>query len=355
MREQLRAYIDRLFAETVQTQAARDFHDELLQNTLDRFDDDVASGKSEQEAYRLAVLSLGNTEELLKPFYPKARNTGAFRTTAIVLYATSVVPVILFGSMHFRPSTLGVTLMFWMIAIATMLIIMAGKARPTEGAEQAKTLRAVGVALLIASVTAVFIGVGYEEIRAIRLVPVSGAVLGVCGMFATIAAGIALLVTAGQKDTARTVPHVPVQRETPVAQTFAQPQPETASEMKPVMPKGLRIAGGIISAVYWVFIVCVFFSVSFSTGAWYYTWLVFVFAGGLYDIVSGVVRLCCGMEGLLSVIDGILAIAAGALFYYLTVATGMWIVTWLVFPIQGCLHGVIDGIIKLAKTTGKES
>ena len=81
----------------------------------------------------------------------------------------------------------------------------------------------------------------------------------------------------------------------------------------------------------------------------------FVFAGALYDIVSGVVRLCCGMEGLLDIIDGILSIIAGAMFYYLTVTTGMWIVTWLVFPIEGCIHGVIDGIIKLAKTSGKES
>lgn len=355
MREQLKTYIDRLFADTVQSQKARDFHDELLQNTLDRFDDDVASGKSEQEAYRLAVLSLGNSEELLKPFYPRSRNTGAFRTTAIVLYATCVVPVILFGTMDIRPSTLGATLMFWMVAVATMLMIMAGKARPTEGAEKAKTLRAVGVALIIASVTAVFIGAGYEEIRVIRLIPVSGAILGVCGMFGMIAAGIALLVTAGQKDTARTVPHVPVQREVSASQPTPQPQTETASEMKPVMPRGLRIAGGIISAVYWVFVVCLFFSVSFSTGAWYYTWLVFVFAGALYDIVSGVVRLCCGMEGLLDIIDGILSIIAGAMFYYLTVTTGMWIVTWLVFPIEGCIHGVIDGIIKLAKTSGKES
>ena len=127
MREQLKQYIDRLFEGTVDSQQARDFHDELLSNTLDRFDEERSAGKSEQEAYRIAVLSLGNAEELLKPYYPKRENTRSLRSVAIVLYITSVVPVILFGAMKVRPSTLGVTLMMLMVAVATALMILSGR------------------------------------------------------------------------------------------------------------------------------------------------------------------------------------------------------------------------------------
>ncbi len=348
MREQLKAHIDKLFSGTVDSQAARDFHDELLQNTLDRFDEELTAGRSEQEAYRIAVLSLGNTEELLKPYYPKQRNTGAFRTVAIILYVTSVVPVILFGGIDAIPATFGVVLMICMIAVATMLLMLSGRTRPTREAEQARTLRAVGVALIIASAGAVVLGAGYEQVRALRILPVHGAVLGVCGMFCMIAGGIALLITAGQKDHARTVPQVPV--------VPAGEKPETAApEMRPAIPKGLRIAGGILTAIYWIAVVILFFSISFTTGKWYYSWLVFVLAGGLYDILAGIVRLCCGLPGLERIIGGLVDIGAGVMFYHLTETTGYWMVTWLVFPIAGCLRGVVNGIFRLARTSGKEN
>lgn len=357
MREQLKVYVDRMFAQTVRSQEAQDFHDELLQNTLDRFDDEVRNGHTEQDAYRIAVLSLGNSEELLKPYYPKRQNTGAMRTAGIVLYCTSVVPVILFGAAGVRPSTLGVSIMFLMIAAATMLMILSGRSNPTAEAQNAKTLRAIGVAVVIAGIAVLLLGVGYEEIRFVRLLPVDGAIIGLCGMFCTIAAGIALIVTAGQKDHARTVPQVPTAQNAPAANAAAhsgsQPVPE--QEMQPALPKGLRIALGIMSAIYWVAVVIVFLAVSVTTGAWYYTWLVFVLAGGLYNIVDGIVKLCCGMQGLRSVFEGILDIGAGVLFFYLTYTTGMWYVTWLVFPIAGCLTGVIDGIIRLTKVNGRET
>ena len=58
MREQLIAYIDKLFVGTDESQAARDCRDELLQNTLDRYEEELAAGKTAEEAYRLAVLSI---------------------------------------------------------------------------------------------------------------------------------------------------------------------------------------------------------------------------------------------------------------------------------------------------------
>ena len=350
MREQLKAYIDHLFIDTQHSQEEQDFHDELLQNTLDRFGEERTNGKSEQEAYRIAVLSLGNTEELLKPFYPKQRGTKARRTIAIILYITSIVPVILFGAMDLPFTTLGVTVMFLMIAIATMLMILSGRAKPTAEAERTRFLRALGVAFIIGSIGAVTFGAGYENVRIVRLMPVSGAILGVCAMFCMIAGGIALIVTAGQKDHARTVPQVPVSDNSNTMKT----DPET-TQMRPAIPTWLRVMGGILTAIYWVITVLYYISASISSGAWYYTWLIFVFAGGIYDILVGIVRMCCGLKGLEMVLNGILGLIAGYVYYLWTERTGLWTVTWLIFPIAACIRGIIKNIFRLSRTVGKET
>ena len=54
MREQLRQEVLRRFAGAPDTQQARDLRDEILSNTLQRYDDLLAGGKSEQEAYACA-------------------------------------------------------------------------------------------------------------------------------------------------------------------------------------------------------------------------------------------------------------------------------------------------------------
>ena len=356
MRDQLKNYIDRLFEGTVDSQQARDFHDELLSNMYDRYDEELSNGKTEQEAYRISVLSLGNAEELLKPFYPRRENTRALRTVAIVLYITSVIPVILFGAMRIVPSTLGVTLMFLMIAVATALMILSGRAKPSEDAENARILRAIGVAMIIAGLACVVFGAGYEEIRLVRILPVEGAVLGVCGMFIAIAIGIALIVTAAYKDTKRVVPNVPV---TDISTSSVRAQSSqngsAVQQMKPALPKGVRIAGGILTAFYWIFTVMIYLSVSLTTGDWFFTWLIFLTAAGFYEIVSSIVHLCFGLPWLSRFLGGMLLTAATFVFYYLTKTTELWFVTWLVFPIQACLKGVLDGIITLVKTSGKET
>ena len=51
MREQIQAYVNGLFADAALTIRNAEVRQEILQHTLDRYDDLVASGKPEQEAY----------------------------------------------------------------------------------------------------------------------------------------------------------------------------------------------------------------------------------------------------------------------------------------------------------------
>ena len=90
MREQLRAYVLRLFAQAPDTQRNRELREEILQNTLDRYDDLVAQGVPEENAYTQAVGSIGDVESLLEPA-PEKKQT---HWGAIVLSAVAAVLVI---------------------------------------------------------------------------------------------------------------------------------------------------------------------------------------------------------------------------------------------------------------------
>ena len=74
MREQIQAYVNGLFADAALTIRNAEVRQEILQHTLDRYDDLVASGKPEQEAYDEAVAGIGDVSELYehKPAEKKA-------------------------------------------------------------------------------------------------------------------------------------------------------------------------------------------------------------------------------------------------------------------------------------------
>lgn len=62
MREQLMQYVNLLFAGA---DDCEDVRQEILQNTLDRYDDLIAQGKVPEAAYRLAISGIGDIGEIL--------------------------------------------------------------------------------------------------------------------------------------------------------------------------------------------------------------------------------------------------------------------------------------------------
>ena len=65
MRERLIEYIDGLFSGAALNMRNAEIKEEILQNTLEHYDDLLSEGKSEQEAYASALESVGDVEELL--------------------------------------------------------------------------------------------------------------------------------------------------------------------------------------------------------------------------------------------------------------------------------------------------
>ena len=142
MREQLIQYVQLLFAGAADCDDTRQ---EILQNTLDRYDDLVAAGKTPEAAYRLAIMGIGDINEIL------GRTPGAaplpapavkreehdtptkklLRAIAIGLYILCPIPLfVLSGMWNMGIPGLCGTLTF--AAVATVLIILGAKKEDEE-------------------------------------------------------------------------------------------------------------------------------------------------------------------------------------------------------------------------------
>ena len=148
MREKLIDYVKLLFAGTPNSE---DMLQEILQNTLDRYDDLISQGKSPEAAYRLSISGIGDIGELMgnqedtaapddrtdyrgRPLPSKRKKL--LQALAIGLYICSVLPVIIFSSLGYP--IWGVCLMFVFIAVATMLLILSPDNAHSEDNEKQK-------------------------------------------------------------------------------------------------------------------------------------------------------------------------------------------------------------------------
>lgn len=280
MRNKLICYVNSIFEGIPNTPEVQELREEILQNTLDRYDEECARGVSETVAYNVAVMSIGDTDELLaayrKPKKEKKNSRRVCVAIAIALYILCVVPPAVADEMGW-PEALGVSLMFLMIAAATALIILSG---------------------------------GREKPAA----PKASAPQG-----------------------------VPVQ---PAA------QPVQAASAQEERSSAVKILRGVLTPLYWLAAVGLFLAAGFA-GYWYVAWVIFIAAGAVGDVITGIVYMAKGRYGLKKFIEGLMLLAAVAIYLKISAASGAWMVTWLVFPICAALTGVLSGIFTLA-TGGKQ-
>ena len=280
MRNKLICYVNSIFEGIPNTPEVQELREEILQNTLDRYDEECARGVSETVAYNVAVMSIGDTDELLaayrKPKKEKKSSRRVCVAIAIALYILCVVPPAVADEMGW-PEALGVSLMFLMIAAATAMIILSG---------------------------------GREKPAA----PKASAPQG-----------------------------VPVQ---PAA------QPVQAASAQEERSSTVKILRGVLTPLYWLAAVGLFLAAGFA-GYWYVAWVIFIAAGAVGDVITGIVYMAKGRYGLKKFIEGLMLLAAVAIYLKISAASGAWVVTWLVFPICAALTGVLSGIFTLA-TGGKQ-
>ena len=207
MREQLQQYVELLFAGAPDSE---DIKQEILQNTLDRYDDLIAQGKVPEAAYRLAITGIGDINEILGS-------------------AAQVIPAAPAREVH-----------------------------PEEDAAAAKRKRTRAIAI------------GLYIICIIPLIILSELGLGILGLCATLS--IVAVATVAI-----------IQNQEP------DDEEEVHQSRKPDSPRGelhksIRSLIGIITLI-------VYLAVSFLTGAWYITWLIFPLSGAVKGLVRAILDL----------------------------------------------------------------
>jgi hypothetical protein len=212
MREQLEKYVELLFAGNPDSEEMKQ---EILQNTLDKFDDYIAQGKSAEAAYRLAISGIGDISEILVDHAASSPSSVSAQTDHRVQV---VVPM-------------------WK-----------------------KVLRAIAVFLFIVSL-----------IPLVALGDVGDGTLGLVGMFAIAAVGVALLIIAGGSE---------------------RNEKEDDSEDHSPDSKGKNAIGNVITVVG----LLTYFAISFHTGAWHITWLVFPIMAAIRGLVSAIIDLKGGPQ-----------------------------------------------------------
>ena len=224
MRDQLIQYVNLLFAGNDNVE---DIKQEILQNTLDRYDDLVSRGKREEEAYRQAIAGIGDINEILNgKTAPRYDQPDQDSTYTEVNQGSAYAPI---------PEFEG------------------------TAAVVARLMRAVSIFLYIVCPIPIFIfeKLGWDEV-------------GVCCALVIVAIATALLLLFKS----------PKNKEQPV---YTQEYHGNQSSRKALK----KSVGSLISTIGLV----AYFVISFATGAWFITWLIFPIIGAVKGVVNSCIDL----------------------------------------------------------------
>ncbi len=107
MNNKIKNYVDVLFSDIPRTKKAIELKEEILSNLSERYDDYIKEGKSETQAYSLAVSNMGDVDEMLETVKPsedfinganKYRKRNARNTAiAVVIYILAIISFLTLG------------------------------------------------------------------------------------------------------------------------------------------------------------------------------------------------------------------------------------------------------------------
>ena len=140
MREQLIQYVNLLFAGAAD---CGEIKEEILQNTLDRYDDLMTQGKSPEAAYRLAITGIGDINEILGNTQPvsqaiepelseaEAKDNRLKHAVSVAMYILCPIPLFILS--EFGYDTMGLCMTLLLVAAATALrLTMRRTSKPAE-------------------------------------------------------------------------------------------------------------------------------------------------------------------------------------------------------------------------------
>ena len=273
MREQLIQYVELLFAGAADSE---DIKQEILQNTLDRYDDLVAAGKVPEAAYRLAIAGIGDINEILgtssqdtpvRMSSDAAKNDGdtpvkkLLRAIAVGLYILCPLPLIVFGDMGM--DTLGLCGTLAIVAVATVLIMLGAKKESREEKEEEKTPQSELGKSVSGVLWAVGLGVYVILSFATRAWHMTWVIFPILGALDSLISAIIRNQEALHSDV--------------------------------MFPNKNRIKKSIGSLI-WAVGVAIYFILGATTKAWYIIWLLFPITGAVQGLTYAIMDLKEAMD-----------------------------------------------------------
>ncbi len=149
MYEELRKRVDGIFEDAPKTAKAMELKEELTANLIEKYDDLIAAGKSEDEALKGALSGIGDMDSLVKELKEEInisdqemkrerQKSAMFISVAVGLYILGVAVLILFSEVFKVSDVVGLILMLVIDAVATGLIIYNALSRPRYLSGKAK-------------------------------------------------------------------------------------------------------------------------------------------------------------------------------------------------------------------------
>lgn len=130
MIDRIREYLETAFESAPETAKVQELKEELFANLVDKYNDQLRQGRSEEEAFRIVIDGIGEVDELIASVRepereedPRLRSRRALLTAvAVMLFILCPLPVII-GEELLHQEVLGVVVMFLFIAAGVGLLI----------------------------------------------------------------------------------------------------------------------------------------------------------------------------------------------------------------------------------------
>jgi len=217
MKEKITQHFNQLFEDAPKTRKALDLKREMTQNALDKYEDMVQEGYSEQDAYQNVIQSIGDVTELFEEVEEK-----------------------------------------------NLLML------PEKDRKKRAVLKAVAVGLYILA------GVAFFAMEAMVDMPGSQW-MNYQGLGVVIAGLICIAPTIMLVYAANMYPGYSKKENADMVEEYKQER---------YMNNRDKAIMGAVSSIIWTIALVLYFIISFTTGAWYITWVTFLIAGCVQSVAA---------------------------------------------------------------------
>lgn len=129
MRNEIELYVEELFKNAPRNTRTRELKEEILSNSLDRYNDLVSAGIDEDDAYDSVIGNIGSVNELIVDYnvydekeHEERKKSAKVTAIAVVLYILSPLMVIICDEFDLN-EVVGISFLFIFIAIATGMLV----------------------------------------------------------------------------------------------------------------------------------------------------------------------------------------------------------------------------------------